>query len=251
MSYYSSRWRVIRAVAWLLKIRRALLHGLVPGDRNGQLKMEEMRAGELEIVRYEQTVNFSAEAEALAAGRPVKLSSSLQRLNPRLQDGIIVLGGRLKNAMLETSAKHPVILPSDSKYTSLLIQDVHEQSGHQGLHHVLGLLRQKYWIIHGNKAVRKVLISCNHCRKRFRQPESQKMSELPRDRVQALETPFTRTGVGCFGPSYVKRGRGQEKRYGIIFTCLVIRAVHLEVANSLNGLLPLRVETIHVSKRQR
>ena len=62
----------------------------------------------------------------------------------------------------------------------------------------------------------------------------QKMASLPKDRVTPDKPPFTYTGVDCFGPFDVRRGRGKAKRYGVIFTCLTLRAIHIEVANSLD-----------------
>ena len=46
--------------------------------------------------------------------------------------------------------------------------------------------------------------------------------------------PFTYVGVDCFSPFLVRRGRSVVKRYGVLFTCLVTRAIHIEVAHSLD-----------------
>lgn len=60
------------------------------------------------------------------------------------------------------------------------------------------------------------------------------MSDLPQDRISPDLPAFTHVGIDYFGPIEVKRGRTHVKRYGVIFTCLVSRAVHLEVAHHLD-----------------
>ncbi|XP_043199980.1 uncharacterized protein LOC122369359 [Amphibalanus amphitrite] len=60
------------------------------------------------------------------------------------------------------------------------------------------------------------------------------MSDLPPERVTPDEPPFTKVGCDYFGPFFVKSGRRQSKRYGVLFTCLATRGVHIEVANSLD-----------------
>jgi len=59
------------------------------------------------------------------------------------------------------------------------------------------------------------------------------MADLPSERVAPSEPPFTFVGVDFFGPFFVKVGRSQVKRYGCIFTCMAVRAVHIEVAHSM------------------
>ena len=60
------------------------------------------------------------------------------------------------------------------------------------------------------------------------------MAELPEERLVA-SNPFTNVGVDYFGPFIVKIGRRQEKRWCCLFTCLTIRAVHIEVVPKLDS----------------
>ncbi len=60
------------------------------------------------------------------------------------------------------------------------------------------------------------------------------MGDLPIDRLTPDLPTFTHVGVNYFGPLEIKRARSILKRYGVIFTCLIRRAIHLEVAHSLD-----------------
>ena len=59
------------------------------------------------------------------------------------------------------------------------------------------------------------------------------MADLPEDRLEP-SPPFTFSAVDYFGPWFVKEGRKQLKGYGVLFTCLCSRAIHLEVSNTLS-----------------
>ena len=59
------------------------------------------------------------------------------------------------------------------------------------------------------------------------------MAGLPADRLQVAPA-ISKVGADFFGPLKVKHLRKQEKRYGCLFTCLVTRGVHLEVAHPLS-----------------
>ena len=59
------------------------------------------------------------------------------------------------------------------------------------------------------------------------------MAGLPASRLTPNVRPFSTCGMDYFGPMDVRVGRRTEKRYGVLFTCMVTRAVHLELATSL------------------
>ena len=59
------------------------------------------------------------------------------------------------------------------------------------------------------------------------------MADLPVDRLDPV-APFTYSAVDYFGPWSIKEGRRELKSYGVLFTCMASRAIHLEIAHSLD-----------------
>ena len=237
---YSNWYRLKRAVAWLLRFKALLLHR-VRQDRaleamtSTTLTVDELQEAEAVIIGAVQRQAFAEEIAALRSERKhVKKSSSLAKLDPLLHNDLLRVGGRMDRTDASFSIKHPVILPRKGCVTRLIIEDTHRRVGHQGREHVLADLRERFWIVKGSSAVRNALRDCLLCRRKFRKPATQKMAHLPEERATSGDPPFTNTGVDFFGPFYTKRGRAQVKVYGVIFTCLASRAVHLEVADSLS-----------------
>ena len=82
-------------------------------------------------------------------------------LHPLLDEiGILRVGGRLENALIDYDAKHPIILPYRDHVTDLIISQHHQKTGHLGQEYVLSSLRHQYWVIKGRSAVRRVISGC-------------------------------------------------------------------------------------------
>ncbi len=75
---------------------------------------------------------------------------------------------------------------------------------------------------------------CVTCRKLRRPVEEQKMADLPEERLE-FTPPFTYVGMDCFSPFTIKKGRSEVKRYGLIFTCLYSRAIHIEMVEDMSA----------------
>ena len=57
------------------------------------------------------------------------------------------------------------------------------------------------------------------------------MACLLEDRLEPAP-PFSYCAVDYFGTFIVKERRSKVKRYGVLFTCMGLRSVHLEIVNS-------------------
>ena len=124
-------------------------------------------------------------------------------------------------------------MPKNNKVTELIIQEAYRIEGHSGVNHVMASIRRTFWILGGKSYIKTVLSKCMLCKKQLARQGEQIMASLPSDRISPDQPPFTNVGVDFFGPILTKIGRSYHKRYGCIFTCLASRAVHLELAGSL------------------
>ena len=255
---YSSWDRLRRAVAWLLRFKTWFIEKYRGGsvnlrpqcclERGPLLSVEEVKCAEREVIKHVQRLFFPDVIKAMqriSSSKPprqvaselksFKIPAYMRKLHPFLDDvGILRVGGRLENALIKYEAKHPIILPYRHQATDLIISQHHQETGHLGQEYVLSSLHQFYWIIKGRSAVRRVISSCFQCKKLGAVRGEQLMADLPKERLMSGDPPFTNVGVDYFGPFYVRQGRSNVKRYGCLFTCLVVRAVHIEVVNSLD-----------------
>ena len=143
------------------------------------------------------------------------------------------VGGRMKQAHIDMNAKHPIILPKKCHVSTLVTRHYHEKVCHQGRGMTVNQVRASgFWIIGLSSAVSSLISHCVTCRKLRGLTQVQKMVDLPKDRVEP-SAPFTYCGVDYFGTWIIREGRKELKRYGVIFTCLCCRAVHLETAVAL------------------
>ena len=259
MQSCSSWYKLKKLMAWILRYRSNLLREcrrrkegkakILVSEKPCPISVEEMHSAEIEILKCVQRQSFREELSCLQnketddkrtksvqtdRRRPVKKSSSIVKLDPELRDGLLCVGGRLRHAPIKEEQKHPVILPKKHHVVDLIIRHYHLLSGHSGQEYVLSLIRKNFWIIKGRVAVRRIVNRCFGCRRRQAPVGAQKMSDLPADRVTPDKPPFSFAGVDCFGPFWVKIARSQVKRYGVLFTCLVSRAIRIEVAQSMD-----------------
>ena len=224
-------------VAWVLRFKTYVHNRLqkVNFTCSNRLSAEELRNAETALIQYLQHQHFPMFFRDQGSKPHAKsIPRFLKKLHPKVIDGVLRVGGQLNQTPFEFDFKHPIILPQHTHFTNLLIQQHHAEVGHSGASHTWTSLRRRYWIIKGGAAVRKCIGQCVMCKKRNSAVGEQLMADLPPCRLQVDKPPFSCAGVNYLGPLPVKQGRSTVKRYVCVFTCMTMRAVHLEVAHSLD-----------------
>ncbi|KAL7743863.1 hypothetical protein ACLKA6_000267 [Drosophila palustris] len=235
MDRFSNYLRLKRTFSWILRFIKRLRHQNVP-DACGELTANELRLAEVLLCKLAQNQAYSNEISSLRNTETVPKSSPIYSLCPKLTDeGILVVYGRLDYATdIPERARQPIILPTGHTLTNLVVKWYHDIFHHQNDELIINEIRRKFWIINLRQAVKRAKTNCQYCKNKRAIPRPPLMGQLPKDRVTPYQRPFSYVGLDYFGPVMVTIGRRHEKRWVALFTCLTIRAMHLELAADLS-----------------
>ena len=186
--------------------------------------------------RIVQNECFADEISDLKKGKEVNKVSKIADVRPYVDtNGVLRAKGRVPLSPGLNFNNNPIILDSKHFATIMLIKEYHRKFYHASSNAVLNELRQHYHIVGLRRTMRSITNKCLVCRLHRRKPQNPLMGDLPTARVAARQKPFSHCGIDYFGPMNVKIGRRREKRWGVLFTCLTTRAIHIELAHSLSA----------------
>ena len=228
---YSSVSRLLSVTAKVLRFCHILCHKIHP-EKNPPSLAEEVSHAEVLWIREVQS--------ALVSDRKFVTWKKQFGLFQD-DDAIWRCQGRISKADIPFSAKHPIMLHKSHYLTKLFIVQAHQRVFHNGVKETLTELRSRFWIVKGRAVVRQIVHLCVICR-RFEGKAYQTPHPPPLPGFRVTEAPpFTFTGVDYAGPLYVKNGgEGKDKVWLCLFTCCVVRAVHLDLVPDMSTAAFLR-----------
>ena len=221
---YSSHSKLVRVTAWCL---RFVNNVRVQKGNSYFLTAQEIVDASNLWLKYTQKKYFDDILNALAGGKGHSMISQLGLYID--SNNIIRCAGRFP-----VSQFHPKLLPKDSQYTKLCIIRDHRRLFHVGVAHTLAEVRKEHWILQGRAAVRKIIRQCLICLHWEGGPfKTPKFAKIPDYVLSDNFPPFAYTGIDYLGPLLVKDEKRGTKNWICLFTCLNVRAIHLEVIDDM------------------
>ena len=215
-------------------------------SRSGELVTEELSEAHKRLMIDTQVQYYGKEITELKNGRQVHRQSSIFKMKPFLdENGLMRMSGRLNlSCNLSYNEKHPIILPK-GHLSLLIVRDEHVNLKHGGVAQVMTSLRNRFWIVGLRNIAKQVKRQCTPCIRHDSRLPNQVPAPIPRKRIE-MAPPFAIVGVDYAGPLFTADFVG-KKFYLLMFTCAVIRAIHIELVDSLS----MVISYLHLGVSQR
>ncbi|GBP10481.1 hypothetical protein EVAR_70789_1 [Eumeta japonica] len=160
---HSSYYQIIRIVSYVYRVfnRCPSKPDLKPDDVV-QIASSELDQTFWRIIAHIQKLYFKEDIIAISKGKVLK--SSLQKLTPFVHTismnascvQILRVGGRLDKAPIPYETRFPALVPKDHRFILLYVEHLHRVNLHAGAKVLLGIVRQKIWIVNARDLVRKL-----------------------------------------------------------------------------------------------
>ena len=225
-SRFSKYERRIKVVVFRLRFR---------SKQTGIVTALERQKSKLLIFQLTQRERFADLFSKPEDNTGEKVKHDLAKLSPFVDsDNTIRVRARLNNATLSKDLKHPIFRSAKHPAVVLMLRQMHEDNQHGGTEYVRSLVQQKFWVVGIRNAMRSIKSKYVKCRKLAVQRIHPHMAVLLKKRVWGKVYPFKSTGIDYFGSIEVSVLRRPVKHWWCLFTCLVTRAVHIELVNGLD-----------------
>ncbi|XP_042883833.1 uncharacterized protein LOC122260556 [Penaeus japonicus] len=158
----------------------------------------------------------------------------LKNLGPSMENGILVVGCRIQTWLKNNwNRDNFIFLPKDHLLSRLIVTELHNVN-HEGIETTLAKLLSKFWVPGARRLIKSVKGKCVKCRRFDKNLQEQCMGQVIEGRLKP-SPPFYHTATDLFGPFAIRdsvKRRTHGKCFGVIFTCLSSRAVHLDIVEN-------------------
>ena len=201
------------------------------------MDLDPSSCAKIYLLKIMQQQSFPTELAYLQSPQGKEVSELLKKLNLFVDErGIIRTKGRIgKITTYDYEFIDPILLAKDHNLTELMIVEYQKRCKHLRIQSTLNKIRLSgFWIPRARQAVKKVISRCVLCQ-RFNDLAFKylKVTNLSKHRMNLIK-PFLHTGIDYTGHVWVKDDEGVSKMYMLIFTCLNIRAVHIELVKDMS-----------------
>ena len=217
---FSSRYRALRVTAWVLKFVDCLKRK--KKCKTFKLMICDIKGAEKAWIRDIQG--------------NLKLEKGLDQLKGMLnviEEGCILrCEDRLGNMNLPYEAKKPSLLPKNSLFTNLVVQEYHQRVMYGGVNATLAEVRRQFWIPKGRQVAKKMLKQCGICTRDRATPLGVPVTgQLPPERVTPSRA-FDSVGVDFSGTIHLS---DEKKAYIALFTCGITKGMHLGLVEDMSA----------------
>ena len=159
--YYSSLDKLVRHLAWILKLKRNWVmcqRGKKRRQNFSYLTKNDIEFNLQQLLQISQIESYPNEYSDLLQGKRVSSQSKILDLTPIFNENLIKVGGCLQSAEIPVKNKHQIVVSITHSIATLIIQEIHQRNLHIGREHTLSVLREKYWIPSCRGIIRKLSI---------------------------------------------------------------------------------------------